>query len=101
MKIRKSFVSNSSSSSFLIHETDKNAIEFFNNREIKLYKISKLLEDIKQLPTFMYPYEFTTLHEILEQNIFTEDSYVTEAIDRNYYYEDLLGLSLYILVDDL
>ncbi len=100
MKIRQGFVSNSSSSSFVVHEADLQEMEDFR---IKVYKIKDLLsvmETVKKcideiesnMPFFMWQELswFTPQYykEIVELHKRYPECYITEEYDRDQAYRN-------------
>lgn len=117
MKTRNSFVSNSSSTSFLLYSEEdreffrKRGIEIHSVREIteKINKIVALLEEAKKiqetLPYFMTNY-YKSSQQIVDdyQNQLTEidqSASISDPVDRDNWYEDILEHSWTSFEEDL
>ena len=114
MKIRESFVSNSSSTSFIVQE--KNVQELCTKHNIECFKVSDLVESIKkyknlikelksEFPYFMVefweweynePDYFKKVMELYEKD---PDCYITESYDRNLAWEK--GINYPVFEGDL
>ena len=101
MKIRSGFVSNSSSSSFIV---PTHRLKSFEDYNIKVYKVSDILESMKSIsildafefsyedwnkqtsiPDFMrQPYEVSEYILVLKD--LPPDTYISDAVDRDWAY---------------
>jgi len=122
MKIRTGFVSNSSSSSFIVDtEADKNELELMKVKSFSVDEIIKYYENILKslsnvdtaeeiMPYFMtltYSYRPTIssikkeLMEEIEVMKNYKGKYITEAVDRDWAYENILTFKLSTFETDL
>lgn len=96
MKIRQSFVSNSSSSSFIVSKEDRLLAE---SKGIKCYKVESLIQAIealeKLMPYFLYNQHNCDLDSLKDLLAEMPDCYITEEVDRDWAYEQQLYFNVF------